>query len=177
MFGWLRSWLASWLLKRDDEDMEWDLYKPKERKVYRFFDGEKEILADPMLLYKRFMDVAPEMRISWKVARSPSKDATKAHNDLIGNIRRIFELKPLAEGGLSEPEVEDLLDHFLIYVERIKKNSRPSATSPAATSPSTEPSLDDASNTPNGSGTGSTESECKKEPPGQSPTESLSPSV
>jgi hypothetical protein len=173
MFDWLWKLLG----KRAGEDMEWDQYKPKDRKIYRYFDGTKEVAGDPMVLYKRFMDVAPEMRVYWKVSRSPSKYATKAHCDLIVKIRQVFEIKTLAEGGLSEPECEDLLDHFLIYVELVKKNSGMQAISVSETSRATPPSSAENPATPNGSASGSTAEEPKTESPGASPTAASLPSA
>ena len=113
-----------------------DVYRPSERIIYRYHDGTKWVRADPMVLWKRLMERGPAISIDTQVASSPSKDAKKAHDALIANIRLIFDLAPLNEGGLTEQESADLLDHFLIYTQSLKKkaNLLPTLSNSAAAS-------------------------------------------
>lgn len=153
-----------------------DVYHPRERLIYYYWNGAKHVAADPIALYKRMMAQGPELSIDIKVANSASKDAGKAHDALVGRIRTIFDLKPLTDGGLSELESAQLLDHFLVYCERLKKNSSPSPTSSTTTadSPTSSPTVPPTSNS---SVSGSTANGPSTDGPGPSPMASGSPSV
>lgn len=106
-----------------------DVFKLSERKIYSYFNGKEMIKADPLALYKKVAEVGPSLSIDIKVAKSPSKDATKAHNSLIQQIREIFDVPSFKDGGLTEAELQALLDHFLTYCEGVKKNSKMFTTS------------------------------------------------
>jgi hypothetical protein len=146
----------------------YDLYKPKEMQIYQFFDGQKMVKADPMVLYKRLADVRPELAINIKVAKStllPDQDVIKGDNALLDNIRHIFSVKKFEEGGLTEIATTDLLDHFLIWTERLKKNSKASPTLPAETLPLSGPSSAAAQPTPNTSDSGCAKTEPSTDSP------------
>lgn len=104
------------------------------------------------------MSHGAEISIDWKVSSSVSKDAISSHSNLIKRLREIFEIPPFQSDGLTESELIDLLDHFLSFVNIVKKNSSISATLPnsmelSLTSSETE------SPTTNSSDCGSTEKE------------------
>lgn len=142
-----------------------DIYKPRERRIYYYFDGAKQVAADPMVLYKRLMSKEPDLSFDMKLATSESKDATKGHNNAVAKLRDVFSVKPLEEGGLTELEAIDLFDHFMEWSGMVKKNSSPSATSPTATLGSTGSSLEGSPPSPNSLGSGSTASEPSTEEP------------
>lgn len=121
------KWLKTFFVSHTADS--YDFYHPGQRKIYRYFDGQKEVNVDPLLLYRTMMAVGPELQIDYKVSRSPSKDASKAHEEMLAKLRNIFQVKSLNEGGLTESELVDLWDHFLIYTETVKKNSRESVMS------------------------------------------------
>ncbi len=123
MIAWLKKWIA--------RDLAHDLYHPKGRMIYQFFNGEEVIRIDPMVLYKRLADIGPELDVDIRVARSESKAAPAAYESMITKIRSVFDVKSLAEGGLTEAETVELFDHFLAYNSNLKKNSAVSATSSA----------------------------------------------
>ncbi len=155
MFGWFTS-----LLKKSpkvesnyDED---SVYKPKERRIYQYWDGSTMVLADPLVLYRRVMDKGLEISIDLKVSRSASKDAGTAYANMIKKMRDIFQVKDVVEGGLTEAEVMGLFNHFLEYCENVKKNSGLFQTS-APPSPTTSPSLEANQNTTNTLASGSIE--------------------
>lgn len=100
-----------------------DIYYPKERLIYSYFNGEQTIKEDPMILWKKLMDHGPSLSIDIKVSKSPSKDAVKAHTNLVKTIREVFNVKSLCDNGLTEVETTDLLDHFMEYCDQLKKNS------------------------------------------------------
>ena len=126
MFGWIRRLFGK------EESLE--IWTPGERRIFAYFDGQQVRKADPIVLYKELMARGPEIDISRKVAASESKDALKAHGDLVALIREVFGVQTLAGGGLTDPEVVDLLDYFLGYVEDVKKKCPSPLTSPGATS-------------------------------------------
>lgn len=147
------NWFLSWFRPRDS----FEVYAPKERLIYEYFDGRKQVKADPMVLWKRVMDRAAGIDADRKALDFPtSKFYRPSYDNLIKQIREIFQVKGLEEGGLTEPECIDLVDHFTTFVGRIKKKSNRPAISPPNTLgqgdsssvpavPTTEPSLDSGS--------------------------------
>lgn len=118
MFGWVNA-LFGHKTNQEDVPVGWS---PRERVVYQFFDGDKLVKVDPIVVFKRISAVAPELSTSITVALSPSKDATSAHDDALIHIRKIFDIKPYAEGGLTDTEAFTLLDDFTAWCNRLKKN-------------------------------------------------------
>lgn len=146
------------------------LYKPKQRLIYRYFDGEKVVKVDPMAVYRKVMDVGPELDADIALWNSPSNAAVKGLDGIIDKVRKIFDLKPFEQGGLTDVEASQLLDHFLVYVGWSKKNTvtSPNSSSPTPDSPpSTSP---DAQPTDNISDSGSADDGGTTEPPEPSPS-------
>lgn len=167
MFGWLRRFWGG-----DPPDV----YRVRERQIYRYFDGQKEVAADPLVLYKRVMDVRPALAVDIKVARAGMMGSKEAHEAVLGYVRQVFNLKPLADGGLTEAEALGLLDHFLAYVDGVKKNTRPSATSAAETSEASPSSSGEGPPTPSTSDSGATASGPSTGTPGPPPSGPAPPS-
>jgi len=142
------------------------IYRPKERMIFQFWNGQKMVSGDPLVLFKRMSDVGPELAIDIKVSSSPSKDASKAHNNVVDKIRGIFGVQSLEQGGLSELETLQLLDTFLLYCDRVKKNSSQSVIWPTPSVDSTSSSEENPP-TLNSSDSGSIESESKTDEPEQ----------
>lgn len=166
MLAWLRSLFIG--------KGSYDLYKPTERRIYNFFNGKGTVRADPVHLWKRMMEKGPEIDINRRVATSKSKDAVKAHGELINNIHWLFSTEPLSAGGLTDEEAVQLLDHFLNYCEESKKNSKLSATSSPNWEDSEASSAGDQPTT-NSSASGPTDNGSPTVPPPLSPKESVSP--
>lgn len=120
------QWLFSLFGKKHKQDQglgdTLEFYKPKERIIYSYWNGSQIVKADPMTLYKRVMDHSQELSAEMKVSNSPSKDASSSHTSLVKKVRDIFNVLPLEEGGLSELETLQLLDHFMTYTNAVKKN-------------------------------------------------------
>lgn len=121
MFKWIKSFFV--------RSERYDVYHPKERLIYYYWNGMKLVSADPIILYKKFMDVAPSLSVNIKVSESTSKDAGKAHEEAQENIRYIFDLPTFENGGLTRIEADGLLNHFLEYCYTLKKNSNRFTTS------------------------------------------------
>lgn len=143
MFGWLRKWFS----KPDD----YEIYAPGERMIYSYWNGQEQVKADPLVLFQRLAAKGGDLAAAIRGASTDSSFAAKAHADRIRYIRDIFSLKPFEEnGGLTELECCNLLDHFLTYVGRLKKKLNPSWTpsnnsadssSTSAEGQTTQPSL------------------------------------
>ncbi len=175
MFGWIQNLLFHYYDRCLDRSM-YDVYEPRQRQIYSYFDGQRVIKADPVVLFKRLADVGPELDVDYRVARSQSKDARKAHDAMVAKIYRVFNIKPLAEGGLTETEATELLDHFITFNEAIKKKSSHFATY-STNSEVSEPSLADSLVTENSTVCGSAAEESSIVNPEPSPTVSPSHST
>lgn len=154
-----------------------DTYKPTERVIYNYWDGEKMIRADPMVLFKAIMAAGADLWIDIKVSMSEMKDAPKAFDNAVKKIRGIFNVKSLTDGGLTEAETLNLFDSFLVYVEELKKNSKTFPTLPTATSVPLGNSTGASPPTPNTSDSGSTDNVPLTVAPSMSPSEPASPSA
>lgn len=151
--------------KEESED-DFSIYNPKERLIYKYWNGKELVVADPMTLYKKVMDVGPELAINFQLAKSASKDAKEGHNSLISSIRNVFNVQSLEDTpeGLGQTETMMLLNHFLAYCNRLKKNSRMFATT-SSLSEDSHPTSQPDQPTPNTSDYGSTENEQSSEKP------------
>lgn len=174
MFAWLTD-----LFRRkppSGEEFSLTLYKPLERVIYEYFDGEKIIKADPMVLHKRVHEKGSDLAGDLKEAQSQLKTNVQGHDKAVKKIREAFRLKPFEEGGLTEYEVLELLDHYLVFEMVQKKTARTPATSQAATSSTTPPSSEGSQTTPSTSGSGSAATESSTGTPTPSPSGPASPS-
>jgi len=172
------SWLASLFKKPTSVDDErYDLFRPKQRLIYHYFNGNKVVSADPMILHRKMMAKAPDLYIDSKVATFPNKDSGQAQINLTKNIREIFGVKPLDEGGLTELETAELWKSFLIYCEWVKKNWKVPPTSPTATSATIEATSAGNQPTSNTSASGSIASEQNTAEPCPSSSEQASHSA
>lgn len=158
-FTWLKSLFSK---NKTTEGLidSYEMYLPHERMIYSYFDGQRIVKGDPLVLYKEVMAVRGDLAVDMRVSTSPMKGADIAHSKVVGTIRKIFNLSPLDKGGLSELETIALLDHFLVYTEAVKKNSSPSQTSSTPTADFTSSSPPNPPISPS-SDSGSTENESK----------------
>lgn len=166
----LFSWLKSFFVRERS-----DLFHPKKRLIYTYWNGEKRVHSDPMVLYKRMSQKGGELSVDIKLSLSASKDADKGAELMLEKIRWIFEVKSYKEGGLTDGESVSLLEHFLGFCDGLKKNSRNSLTSPTETSFGSKSSTEETPPTQNGLDSGSTEKEPSTEDPPPSSTESPLP--
>lgn len=162
MFGFIKK------LFRREADGRFDTFSLRERAIYKYFDGQKTVSADPLVLYQKMMDVGPTLSIDISVSQSPSKDAPAAHKRVVEKVRGIFNISPLDKGGLTEIETAELLNHFLGYCGSIGAQKKMIQTSQKGTSPSTESTSGGESPTQNISDSGSIESDTATESPASS---------
>ena len=138
-------------------------FAEKERLIWQYFDGERTVLVDPIEMWKRVMDLGPVLAADVQLARSISKDAVLGQKRVREHLEKIFRVRPLIdgfeippEGSLTYQELSDVLDDFMLFAERLKKNSSKLAISAEEASPNGESSSDDAQPIPNGLDSGST---------------------
>jgi hypothetical protein len=152
-----------------------DTYRPREQLIYHFWDGQQMRNVDPVKLYKKMAEVGQELSANIQVSTSPSKGAAKAYEAVVRSVRSIFDLKAFEEGGLTEIDTVGLLDHFLIFCGRLKKNTSPSLTSSTSLADSKTSSADEGRPITSSSDSGSTANAPSIEKPALSLTEPLSP--
>lgn len=101
-----------------------NLYTERERQIYRYWDGQKTVCVDPAEIYSRIMSRGPELNADMQLACSkvaPAAWAAKGQSAMIGKIRDFFNIKSLAEGGLTETEIQELFGHFFAFCDNIRK--------------------------------------------------------
>jgi hypothetical protein len=137
MFGWFKKA---------------DYYGDRQKKLFKYWNGSRVVKADPLVIYKKFLEVRPDLAVNIKLARSAHKDSNEGHDKAMAKIREVFqipvpanELEP--KGTLTHSELSGLLDSFLTYIDKLKKNSRPLVTS--STNMVTQPSSNDFQPTKN----------------------------
>ena len=169
---WYKPW--TWLGNGKTDITSFANYSVNERLIYQYFDGTKVVRADPLILFKKVMNVGLELSVDMKVANSPMKSAGESYTKAVGKIRSLFAIKPFEEGGLTEVESFGLLNHFLDYCEQVKKNSSFFVTSSNKWATASAKSSDQTT-TPI-SESGSTASDSSIDEPPKSPSEPESPS-
>lgn len=168
------TWLLSWFVRGS-----MDIYHADERLIFKFFNGVKWVHGDPLVLYRRLMDVAPVLSVDLKVAQSQLKAASVAHANVLKMTREIFGVAPPTDpidclGTLSETQLQILLDEFLTYVDDVKKNSRPNMICAEVPSPTGKSSPADSPPTSSSSVSGSTAVEASTSSPTPLPSEAVS---
>ncbi len=168
------TWLLSWFHRGSA-----DLYHADERLIFKFFNGVKWVHGDPLVLYRRLMDVAPVLSVDIKVAQSESNAAAIAHANVLKMTREIFGVEPPSgpidcRGTLSETQLQILLDEFLMYTDDVKKNSRPNMICAEVPLPTGKSSPAGSQPTPSSSDSGSTVAEASISSPMPSPSEQVS---
>jgi len=134
----------------------WDAYHPGQRKIYSYFDGQTDTKADPLVLWKRYKSVSVDLASNYnlafsvpalaadpnlkgeaytKIVRDLQEQSRKGHERYVTIIRDIFSVKSLVEGGLTDEECDDLIDHFLGYMIELKKNTLRASTTAKETLP------------------------------------------
>lgn len=175
MFSWL------WRLFFGRGASDYLTYSPRQRMIYRHcvgFTADREpvmVSKDPMVLWRRMSAQGAELNVNMRVAVSPSKGAAECHKKLMAQVRDIFEVKSFEEGGLTELELSQLLDHFLTFIAEVKKKAQNSTTNSGGPSPTSEASTEGGPATPNGSPSGSTGTDPSTAPPTPSASAPASP--
>lgn len=101
----------------------------RSRYVFKFWNGHRTAFADPMVIWRALQSNEDFREDDFKLMKVEA-----LRDNLIGKVasitREVFELKPFAEGGLSELECLDLLKAFMMYSGFQKKSGDRMQTSP-----------------------------------------------
>lgn len=164
-------------------------YKPRERLIYRYFNGSEVVAADPFplqmgLLEKEGLDQDLKIMSSQSIPLTGENGTLGTVVEIVNHVRKVFQVEPYKnangkESGLTDKECLELLGHFFGWLMTQKKSMPDSPTSwPTMAS---APSVDAASATPNTSASSATvpEPSAAAEPPSPSvsalPSEEVSP--
>jgi len=103
-------------------------YEPKERQIFTYWNGQKQIYADPMELFRKYLSMKAEMDVDIKVSRSKSKDADSSYTKYVEKLRILFDVKSLSDNGLTEVEIQQVFYSFIDFCNNVKKNSETLST-------------------------------------------------
>lgn len=163
MLRWALDKLRCWLFNR-------------QRYVYRFWDGSRTRVADPLASYRDLM-AHEDFRIDdMRMLSIPALMPDKAKS-LANAYRDVFKVKQVEDGGLTDVECVHNLQDFLGVAYIQKKSTGTTQTSPTSTD--TEVSQDSVDQTSNGDGLDSTSTATGSlsTEPSQSPQELASAST
>lgn len=162
MFGWFK--------KKEKRGTGEDWFRPQDRTIYKFFDGESVRKVDPKPIHTKLLAKRNEISADYKTAvfEIPNEFTEKAEISFYKTVRELFNLPPLGPDyrveyqvdgktvkTLSDAECLAVLDDFILFVETVKKNipQSPTSSNPSALPPSP---AEGSGDTKNGSASGST---------------------
>jgi hypothetical protein len=111
--------------------------RQRQRRIFRYFDGQRESSADPLAAWIALAEDA-EFEIEKHTAAIDAGDS-EAYKVVSRAVRRVFNVKPFADGGLTDQECLDLLLAFLGYMGSLKKSTNDSLTSSLPTESVSQP--------------------------------------
>jgi hypothetical protein len=148
----------------------------RQRYVYRFWDGSRTRVADPLACYRDLM-AHEDFRIDdLKMLSIPALMPDKAKT-LAKAYRDVFKVKQVEDGGLTDVECVHNLQDFLGVSYIQKKSGESQQTSPTSTDTPLSPDSADQKSTGDGLGSTSTVIDSQSTEPSQSPPESVSAST
>lgn len=115
------------------------------RKIFRYFDGEKERGADPLRAHRAFLE-----HPTFDIAKHPygvdagDPTATRISVDAICDVFHVKRWDDETQTGLPEYEILDLFIQFYCYLDDLKKNTGLIPTSPPDTGLPPSPPPQDA---------------------------------
>lgn len=112
----------------------------QERRIFVYWDGQRQRRVDPLLAWQSLANDS-EFNIETHPAAADRGELDAVRISCQAS-RRAFDVKPLAEGGLTESECFNILVQFFEYCASLKKSIDRPPTSPAPTeSPSSGTSI------------------------------------
>lgn len=115
-----------------------EMYRPRERLIYRYNDGVKDRRADPMVIQRELAKCeALDLEIKCLGLQTPEAAlrSLEAVGNVTGYVRTAFSLPLFEDGGLSEAECIELLNDFCLFVADLKKKASSSPTCSTPTEP------------------------------------------
>lgn len=91
----------------------------RQRDIFTFWDGQKERRIDPLPAWYK-MSVDPECvpARDCKLADAGDRESVLK---VLAMTRRMFDVKPLEQGGLTEYETSNLFAEFMAFISLQKK--------------------------------------------------------
>lgn len=136
------------------------MFTAKQRKIYRFSNGERTIARDPVKLLRKLEATRPPHyeKLVEAVKSGDVQQYSPAVDILIPWIEGVFGVQALDDEGwgFTEEELFDLLSDFMTFVKKKDGPTDPSPNSSPST-PESTPSGTDPSPTPTTSDCGCTE--------------------
>lgn len=123
------KWIKSWF----EPKHRLDVFKPSKRLVYTYWDGTKDVTADPMRVYKKLLAAWKPLSQSFQ---EMARGSGEAYEVAIGLLQKVFGLKTPEQGGLGETEVLALFRHFWEYCTSFYEEEPPAPTPAPAPAPS-----------------------------------------
>ena len=111
------------------------MFKPKERKIYKFHNGVKEIAKDPITLARR-LDATRPSNYKELLEGMVSKDSVKYSQSmdvLTPWVEKLFDVKAIDEegNGLDEDQIWSIFFDFMEFVTKKKESTgEPQSSSP-----------------------------------------------
>lgn len=135
MFGKLFSWLGSFF---KGEPESFGVYNPRQRILYRYHDGTKEVVADPLVLYREIMKDHKQIYEDLHKANDDGPSWEAAQQRLMEKLCSVFKVKRFAEGGRTDGEIISLFLHFMRYCYELHNRSKTITDANPPTGPMTE---------------------------------------
>lgn len=162
--------MLSWVL-----DVVRGFWFRRSRMIFKYWDGKRTRLADPMVIYRELM-ANDEFQMDDLKLITVKDLFPKIVGRLAKVARDVFKLKTVEEGGLTDMEAVQNLRAFIEYSGFQKKSTESPQTSPQSTEPTVSPDSQDVSDTNDPSASCSTSIESPSGMPSELPQESASAS-
>lgn len=116
------------------------MFKPQQRKIYRYWNGTKEVCADPMRLSQRLMSDYPKestLEHDYKLLQIDKPESIEALARIAQCARNVFRLAEIDDdgNGVTDEEAIMILVDFSGYLDSVKKNMYVMPTLPKSTVP------------------------------------------
>lgn len=142
-------------------------FKPRERLIYRFWDGSRTRHADPLEVQARLLAFPNlDLQTDLKLVATDTPESAAALDRIVAAVRHAFQIPEFNDDagdpvGLTKAECWGLFQDFGRYFETLKKKLSGSRTSSNATATSEA----NGSATNNGAGSSGTKTESSSEGP------------
>lgn len=95
---------------------------------YKYSNGWTFVRINPLLVFKKLLEVGDELAVDVKVISSQAKEdwKQKSESNIANQVRIAFSVQPLEEGGLTNVECGTLLAHFVEWCGDLMKRYPPS---------------------------------------------------
>lgn len=103
-------------------------WKPKERNIYRYWNGEKDVEADPLEIQLAIANSKDDLTREIEVmglTHPEAKGQGEAFSRVVETVRNVFKVPAFSSNGdrhgLTAQECIELLTHFFGFLNELKK--------------------------------------------------------